>query len=228
MTLNEIWEFASALVPSFSISNMTRIERERTSFEECFIDDSRLQELIHAIQVTSRQQAEFLRCYPTWIKPIFILPAELRLRIAQFAWPCAYQYVPVLTSETQRLLEHMKATRVNRLRETRIHFQREIYAIRFAYAGISYISGFQCTPSSGSQLIWKGAQVQRVIVALDEMGVIDIRFLEKGSETIDPPLKKAGWYKVLSAASKDSVSEMAVQSNVHFSRSDLFSELRHN
>ena len=46
------------------------------------------------------------------------------------------------------------------------------------------------------------------------MGVINIRFLKKGSKTINLPLKKAGWYKVLSAVSKDLVLEMAVQSNV--------------
>jgi hypothetical protein len=42
------------------------------------------------------------------------------------------------------------------------------------------------------------------------MGVINIQFLKKGFKTIDLLLKKAGWYKALSAASKDSVSEMAV------------------
>jgi hypothetical protein len=54
------------------------------------------------------------------------------------------------------------------------------------------------------------------------MGVINIRFLKKGSKTINLPLKKASWYKVLSAASKDLVSEIAVQLNIQFLRSNLF------
>jgi hypothetical protein len=178
LTLNDIWGLAFALLPSLPMSDLTKVRRERSAFVKWFSESEYVQRFFEDTQATPESQGH-LSALIAFMKAISALPLELRMYIAQHALPCTYQSLTIVVSETRPLLEHLRDSLIDGRRQISLNLQKENYATQVIYDGISYITGFRDQPSPFLRCIHKGSRVRRIVLALDEIGVVDIQFLEE-------------------------------------------------
>lgn len=178
-----IWDLGVSLASDMQLSKRRKEEEAKIWFRESFAMDG---------VFFDKDGAPYKDpTHPYLLEGVSKLPAELRLRIADDAWPCLHQYPALILSQVKPL--------VSLLRSTELRFQRRLTefnpgdAIEYTYieiGGVRYISGIHQISDAPR----KGTPPETLIVYKGERGITEIQFLKDGQNAA--PCKGLSWYKV--------------------------------
>ena len=190
----DVWELAQSIELDYDSR-----EKQHTTRELCSLREGLKSTYVEAFFPQER---------------FFNLPEELQVMILEWIRPCAFI---VILGESRRLIDCIRARRLlpGRGEEELLNMSQKIYATRIEFQGNSYLSQLSNSPlQSSATLMHDGSKVKTVRVLVDHVGILDLQFSHRSSETLEVSARKAPWYQFVEHTNGDWLEEIRVKSNV--------------